>query len=56
MRARKMAVFQHTLAPPVVHGDEDGGDLLVVGWGSTMGGIEEAVDRAREEGPPACST
>ncbi len=49
MRSRKMAVFQQTLKPPTVHGD-DKGDLLVVGWGSTMGAIEEAVDRARAEG------
>ncbi len=49
MRARKMAVFQQTLKKPVVHGDESG-DLLVVGWGSTWGAIEEAVDRSREEG------
>ncbi len=49
MRSRKMAVFQQTLKPPVVRGDESG-DLLVVGWGSTRGAIEEAVDRALEEG------
>ena len=49
MRARKMAVFQQTLKRPEVHGD-DSGDLLVVGWGSTWGAIEEAVDRARDEG------
>ncbi len=49
MRARKMAVFQQTLQPPTVHGEE-AGDLLVVGWGSTWGAIEEAVDRARDEG------
>lgn len=49
MRARKMAVLQHTLQPPKVYGEESG-DLLVVGWGSTMGAIEEAVDRATEEG------
>ena len=49
MRARKMAVLQQTLSPPTVLGD-DRGDLLVVGWGSTQGAIEEAVDRAREEG------
>jgi 2-oxoglutarate ferredoxin oxidoreductase subunit alpha len=49
MRSRKMAVFQSTLRPPVVHGDETG-DLLVVGWGSTEGAIVEAVDRARNEG------
>jgi 2-oxoglutarate ferredoxin oxidoreductase subunit alpha len=32
-----------------VHGDPQG-DLLVVGWGSTLGAIEEAVDRVRGEG------
>jgi 2-oxoglutarate ferredoxin oxidoreductase subunit alpha len=49
MRSRKLAVFQSTLMPPDVHGEETG-DLLVVGWGSTHGAIEEAVDRARAEG------
>jgi 2-oxoglutarate ferredoxin oxidoreductase subunit alpha len=49
MRARKMAVFQQTLKRPEIHGDESG-DLLIVGWGSTWGAIEEAVDRARAEG------
>jgi 2-oxoglutarate ferredoxin oxidoreductase subunit alpha len=32
-----------------VYGD-DSGDLLIVGWGSTLGAIEEAVDRARAKG------
>ncbi len=49
MRSRKLAVFQSTLMPPPVYGDEEG-DLLIVGWGSTRGAIEEAVDRARAEG------
>jgi 2-oxoglutarate ferredoxin oxidoreductase subunit alpha len=49
MRSRKLAVFQSTLMPPTVYGEEEG-DLLVVGWGSTEGAIEEAVDRARAEG------
>jgi 2-oxoglutarate ferredoxin oxidoreductase subunit alpha len=49
MRSRKMAVFQSTLQPPKVNGPEEG-DLLVVGWGSTRGAIEEAVERAQEEG------
>jgi 2-oxoglutarate ferredoxin oxidoreductase subunit alpha len=49
MRSRKMAVLHSTLRPPVVYGPESG-DLLVVGWGSTKGAIEEAVDRARDEG------
>jgi 2-oxoglutarate ferredoxin oxidoreductase subunit alpha len=48
MRSRKLAALFHTLKPPVVHGAESG-ELLVVGWGSTKGGIEEAVDRARAE-------
>lgn len=50
MRSRKLAVLQEMLLPPKVNGDETGGDLLVVGWGSTKGAIEEAVARARAEG------
>jgi len=49
MRSRKLAAFQATLKPPKVYGDEEG-ELLVVGWGSTRGAIEEAVDRLRERG------
>jgi len=49
MRSRKIAVLQSMLLPPSVYGD-DSGDLLIVGWGSTKGAIEEAVDRARAEG------
>jgi 2-oxoglutarate ferredoxin oxidoreductase subunit alpha len=49
MRSRKLAVFQQTLKPPEVSGDPSG-DLLVVGWGSTKGAIEEAVERARAAG------
>lgn len=49
MRSRKLAVLQSMLLPPSVNGD-DTGDLLVVGWGSTKGAIEEAVDRARAAG------
>ena len=35
---------------PKVFGDEKGGDLLLVGWGSTKGAIEEAVEKVRAEG------
>jgi 2-oxoglutarate/2-oxoacid ferredoxin oxidoreductase subunit alpha len=49
MRSRKLAVLQSLLRPPEIHGD-DAGDLLIVGWGSTKGAIEEAVDRARDSG------
>ncbi|MBZ0271265.1 2-oxoacid:acceptor oxidoreductase subunit alpha [bacterium] len=48
-RSRKLAALRKTLKTPDVYGD-DTGDLLVVGWGSTLGAIEEAVDRLREEG------
>jgi 2-oxoglutarate ferredoxin oxidoreductase subunit alpha len=49
-RSLKLAAFQKTLKPPKVFGDEDGGDLLIVGWGSTKGAIEEAVQRVRADG------
>jgi 2-oxoglutarate ferredoxin oxidoreductase subunit alpha len=49
LRSRKLAALASTLKPPEVHGDEEG-DLLLIGWGSTMGAIEEAVDRARARG------
>ncbi|HET7158618.1 MAG TPA: 2-oxoacid:acceptor oxidoreductase family protein, partial [Burkholderiales bacterium] len=41
-RSLKLAAFQKTLRPPVVYG-EPAGDLLLIGWGSTRGAIEEAV-------------
>ena len=49
MRSRKLAVLHDSLRPPKVHGDSEG-DLLVVGWGSTLGAIEEAVARVRADG------
>jgi 2-oxoglutarate/2-oxoacid ferredoxin oxidoreductase subunit alpha len=49
MRSRKLAALQKSLHPPAIHGAAEG-DLLVVGWGSTRGSIEEAVDMARAEG------
>ena len=49
MRSRKLAVLQSSLQAPKIHGDSEG-DLLVVGWGSTLGAIEESVDRLRADG------
>jgi 2-oxoglutarate ferredoxin oxidoreductase subunit alpha len=49
MRSRKLAVLQQSLLPPPVVGPASG-DLLVVGWGSTKGAIEEAAEAARAEG------
>jgi 2-oxoglutarate ferredoxin oxidoreductase subunit alpha len=54
MRSRKLAALKNTLKPPVVHGDPEG-ELLVVGWGSTRGAIEEAVERVRRDGHRAGS-
>lgn len=48
-RSLKLAALQKTLKTPEVHGDEEG-DLLVIGWGSTKGAIEEAIDRLRKQG------
>ena len=48
-RSLKLAALQKTLKAPPVFGDPEG-DLLVVGWGSTKGVIEEAVGRLRDEG------
>lgn len=55
MRSRKLAVLQQTLKAPPVYGPSRG-DLLLVGWGSTKGAIEEAVDRVRAEGFDVSST
>jgi 2-oxoglutarate ferredoxin oxidoreductase subunit alpha len=55
MRSRKIAVFQQTLLPPPVCGPDEG-DLLLIGWGSTKGAIEEAAARARAEGLEVSST
>ena len=49
MRSLKLAALQRTLRTPPVFGAPDG-DLLVVGWGSTKGAIEEAVGELRAEG------
>jgi 2-oxoglutarate/2-oxoacid ferredoxin oxidoreductase subunit alpha len=48
-RSLKLAALQKTLTTPPVFGDEEG-DLLLIGWGSTRGAIEESVTRMRAEG------
>lgn len=55
MRSRKLALLHETMSPPPIYGD-DSGKLLIVGWGSTKGAIEEAVDRARADGHAVSST
>jgi 2-oxoglutarate ferredoxin oxidoreductase subunit alpha len=53
-RSLKLAALQKTLKPPKVFGDAKG-DLLVIGWGSTKGAIEEAVEAIRAEGKKVSS-
>ena len=48
-RSRKLAALQKTLRLAPVYGDEEG-DLLLIGWGSTRGAIEEAVQIMRAKG------
>ncbi|MCP3986400.1 MAG: 2-oxoacid:acceptor oxidoreductase subunit alpha [bacterium] len=48
-RSLKLAALQKTLKTPPLFGDEKG-ELLVIGWGSTKGAIEEAVQRVRADG------
>lgn len=48
-RREKLAALGETLPLPPIHGPESG-ELLLVGWGSTMGVIREAVDRAAAAG------
>jgi len=48
-RSLKIAALQKTLLPPEVFGEAKG-DLLVIGWGSSKGAIEEAVESLRAEG------
>ncbi len=54
IRSRKLAALQKTLKVPEIHGDDEG-DLLIVGWGSTLGAIEEAVDLMQGEGKKVSS-
>lgn len=53
-RSLKLATLQKTLRPPEIFGDPTG-DLLVIGWGSTKGAIEEAIETLRTEGAKVSS-
>jgi 2-oxoglutarate ferredoxin oxidoreductase subunit alpha len=49
-RARKIAGIAREIPPVEIFGDGNGGDLVVLGWGSTYGSIREAVKQMRERG------
>ena len=48
-RSLKLATLQKTLTTPSLFGAEQG-ELLLIGWGSTRGAIEESVSTLRAEG------
>ena len=48
-RRRKLKVLESRLPKAELHGPAEG-EVLLVGWGSTRGPIQEAVDRARAAG------
>lgn len=50
LRAEKVAGIAKDIPVQTIYGDEHGGDLLVVGWGSTYGAIRTAVERSRARG------
>jgi 2-oxoglutarate ferredoxin oxidoreductase subunit alpha len=49
-RAEKVARIANDIPPLRVFGDEEGGELLVLGWGSSYGAALSAVQRARAGG------
>jgi len=49
-RARKIAGIAREIPPTAIFGDSNGGDLVVLGWGSTYGSIREAVKQMRDKG------
>ncbi|HKV11155.1 MAG TPA: 2-oxoacid:acceptor oxidoreductase subunit alpha [Thermoanaerobaculia bacterium] len=50
LRAEKVERVAASIPDLEVHGDPQGGDLLVLGWGSTAGAITGAVNSARRLG------
>jgi 2-oxoglutarate ferredoxin oxidoreductase subunit alpha len=50
MRARKSAGITREIPPIEIFGDADGGDIVMLGWGSTFGSLREAVKQMREKG------
>jgi 2-oxoglutarate ferredoxin oxidoreductase subunit alpha len=48
-RSLKLAALQRTLKAPTLFGPPKG-EMLVIGWGSTKGAIEEAVEALQAEG------
>ena len=50
LRAAKVAKIADSIPEQEIFGSQDGGDLLVVGWGGTYGHLYSVVRELREEG------
>jgi len=50
VRNEKIHHVRRALKKPVLIGDREEGDLLVIGWGSTQGAISEAVFSCQKQG------
>jgi 2-oxoglutarate ferredoxin oxidoreductase subunit alpha len=50
LRAAKVAGIADDIAPVAVSGDVDDADVLVLGWGSTWGAVDGAVERCQAAG------
>jgi 2-oxoglutarate/2-oxoacid ferredoxin oxidoreductase subunit alpha len=50
LRARKIAGIAREIPATTIFGDANGGELVVLGWGSTFGSIREAVKQMRAKG------
>jgi 2-oxoglutarate/2-oxoacid ferredoxin oxidoreductase subunit alpha len=50
-RQAKLPAMMGEMAPPALYGDPDG--LMLVGWGSALGALNESVDRLRAGGVAA---
>ena len=49
-RQEKVDKIANDIADLEIYGDQDGGDILLVGWGSTYGAIRNKVDKYRADG------
>ncbi len=49
-RAEKVRRVENYIPNQEIYGSQDGGELLVIGWGGTFGAIHTAVKELREEG------
>jgi len=54
-RREKVKSYADEIPAPEIFGDADGGDVLIVGWGSSGGPIREATIRARDNGQKVSS-